>query len=179
MPRWLRRAGVGVAVVYLLSLWLEAAGSSWPGRILPRPLLFFTQVADLFARASVRAVDWRAEAWRCDLGRFEELDTRAFFAIHRDDKESRFHRTMFFHARQRPVMEALDSFLVAKYNERHPDARIGAVSFVSLRLPLPPLGQMTGRYQRLPLADYPDEVERTRWYATSAELGNQRCGVTP
>jgi hypothetical protein len=178
-PGWLRPIGIVLGAGYLVALWLEAAGSGLPGRILPRPLHFFTQVADLFPRATTHAVQWRAEGWRCDLGRFEELDTRAFFAIHRDDKENRFHRAMFFHARQRPVLEALDEFLVAKYNQLHPEARIGAVSFLSLRLPLPPLGQMPIRSQRRPLSEYGAEVEQTRWYATSAELGNRRCQGEP
>ena len=175
VPAWLRKVGVAAGAAYLALLWLEAAGSTLPGRLLPRPALFFVQVAELFPRAAINSIEWRAEAWRCDLGRFEELDTRAYFAIHRDDKENRFHRAMFFHYRQPQVMQALDAYLVAKYNDLHPTARIGAVSLLSLRIPLPPLGQPAARYQRRPLGDYPPEMARTYWYATTAEMGNRRC----
>ena len=65
---------------------------------------------------------------------------RPLFPIRRDDKESRFYRAMFFHYRQRRVLEALDKFIVEAHNRAHPEARIGGVMLLDLRIPIPPPG---------------------------------------
>lgn len=164
-----------LAGLYALFVWMDAAGLNLPDKILPLPMRFFLQEAALFPDAARDSIEYRAEGWRCDVERFEEIDVRSFFPIQRDDKESRFYRAMFFHRRQRPVLEALDQFIVAQQNHAHPEARIGGVMLLSLRIPIPPPGTPEGRYQRLPLTDYPQEVERKYWYVTSSKERTRRC----
>src|SRR5882724_9311758 len=91
-PLAVRRAGAVLGAAYVISIWLGAVTPGLTERVLPRSLLFFAQVAELFPSASVDSIEWRARGWRCDLGRFEALDVRPFFPIRRDDKESRFDR---------------------------------------------------------------------------------------
>jgi hypothetical protein len=175
LPAGLRRAVVALAVVYVLFVWLDAAGTGLADRLLPLPARFFIQEAALFPHQAQDVIEWRAEAWWCDAGRFQEIDVRPFFPIRRDDKESRFYRAMFFHYKQRRVMEALDRFIVDQQNRAHPDARIGGVMLLSLRIPIPPPGTAEPRYQRLPLAEYPGSVERKYWYVTPKADREQRC----
>src|SRR5579871_6480430 len=176
---WLSRRAARVVTVlagaYALLVWLEGAGLKLADSVLPLPLRFFVQEAELFPHAARDVIEWRAEAWRCDLGRFEELDVRPFFAIRRDDKENRFYRAMFFHYRQRRVLEALDEYLVREQNRLHPDQPIGGVMLLSLRIPIPPAGTAAPRYQRLPLADYPADVQRKYWYVTPTADREKRC----
>jgi hypothetical protein len=178
-PLSLRRAGAVIGVVYLCSIWLDAVGTGLPGRVLPRPLLFFTQVAELFPKASLDSIEWRVRGWRCDLGRFDEIDVRPFFPIRQDDKESRFDRAMFFHHRQRPVLVALDRYITSAQNRMRPAERVGGVMLMSLRLPIPPLGESGPRWRWMPLDEYPPAVERRYWYTTAAEARAERCEEAP
>jgi hypothetical protein len=178
-PPRLRLAGAVIGVVYVLAIWLGAAGTGLPEKVLPRPLLFFTQVAELFPYAAVDSIEWRVRGWRCDLGRFEEIDVRPFFPIREDDKESRFDRAMFFHHRQRPVLEALDRYITDAQNRTHPTERIGGLMLMSLRIPIPPLGEPGSRRSWIPLRDYPPTVERRYWYTTSTQARVDRCEETP
>jgi hypothetical protein len=174
-PRRLRQVAAVLAGLYVVAVWLEAAGNSIPDTVLPLPVRFFVQEAALFPHAARDVIEWRAEAWFCDTGRFEELDVRPYFPIRRDDKESRFYRAMFFHLHQRRVLAALDQFIAREQNRAHPEARIGGVMLLSLRIPIPPPGTQEPRYQRLPLASYPPAVERHYWYATDKAEREQRC----
>jgi hypothetical protein len=174
-PRWLLRVAAFLGAAYLAAIWLDAAGSRLPDHLLARPLLFFVQVAELFPHAAQEAIEWRARGWRCDLGRFEEVDVRPFFPIRRDDKESRFYRAMFFHFRQHQVMEVMDDYITRQQNRLHPEARIGGVMLLSLRIPIPPVGHPEARYQRRPLDDYPPSVTRKYWYVTPAKTREARC----
>jgi hypothetical protein len=178
-PLWLRRAGAVAAAIYLLSIWLGAAGSRLPEQVLPPPLRFFTQVAELFPKAATDAIEWRVRGWRCDRGTFEEVDVRPFFPIRRDDKENQFDRTMFFYHRQRAVLEALDEYIVAAQNHQRADERIGGVMLLSLRIPIPPLGMPGPRQHWMPIADYPPSVARKYWYSTPPEVRQKRCRGTP
>ena len=175
MPPRLRRVLTVVAGIYALFVWMDAAGLNLPDKLLPLPLRFFMQEAALFPDAARDSIEYRAEGYRCDSGRFEEIDVRPLFPIQRDDKESRFYRAMFFHRRQKKVLEALDQFIVTQHNRAHPEARIGGVMLLSLRIPIPEPGTPEPRYQRLPLADYPQEVERKYWYVTPSAERTQRC----
>lgn len=178
-PRGLRRVVAALGVVYLAAVWLDASGTGIPNAVLPLPLHFFVQEAALFPRAAEDVIEWRAEGWSCDQHRFEEIDVRPFFPIHRDDKESRFHRAMFFHYRQRLVLESLDSYLTREQNRTHPEGRIGGVMLLSLRVPLPPPGAQEPRYRRLALTEYPEVVERHYWYTTSIATRARRCEAAP
>jgi hypothetical protein len=176
-----RRIVMILAGIYALFVWMDAAGvpridrAPLPDAILALPIRFFLQEAALFPDAARDSIEYRAEGYRCDSGRFEEIDVRPFFPIQRDDKESRFYRAMFFHRRQKKVLEALDQFIAARQNQAHPEARIGGVMLLSLRIPIPPPGTPEPRYQRLPLTDYPPEDERKYWYVTPSSERTQRC----
>ena len=176
---WLRRFAAGIGCAYLLAVWLDAAGSTWPSRILPLPLRFFVQVAELFPHGSDDAVEWRAKAWSCATGRFAEIDIRPFFPIHRDDKESRFYRAMFFHHRQQRVMQALEEFIMREQNRLHPDDRIGGVMLLSVLVPIPPPGAPGQPYQWRPMDDYPSSVTRHYWYVAAPDLCRRRCSDEP
>jgi hypothetical protein len=178
-PRWLRRVAAVLAGFYVLAVWLDAAGNGAADAVLPLPVRFFVQEAALFPHAARDVIEWRAEAWMCDAGRFEELDVRPYFPIRRDDKESRFYRAMFFHLHQRRVLAALDRFIGREQNRAHPEARIGGVMLLSLRIPIPPPGTPEERYQRLPLASYPSSVERHYWYVTDKAEREARCAQPP
>jgi hypothetical protein len=178
-PAGLRRAGMVLGAVYILSIWLGAAGTGLPERVLPRPLLFFTQAAELFPNASVDSIEWRVRGWLCDRGAFEEIDVRPLFPIHQDDKESRFERAMFFHHRQRSVLAALDRYITDAQNRTRPGQRIGGVILLSLRIPIPPLGQPGPQRRWMPLVEYPPDVERRYWYTTPVEARTSRCEEAP
>jgi hypothetical protein len=178
-PAWLRRSAAVLGAIYLACVWLDASGTGIPTRILPLPLRFFVQEAALFPKGATEAIEWRVEGWSCDTRRFAEIDVRPFFPIRRDDKESRFFRAMFFHHRQRKVLEALDAFITREQNVAHPDQRIGGVLLLSLRIPIPPPGTPEPRYRPLPLPDYPREVERHVWYTTAIEDRTRRCTEMP
>jgi hypothetical protein len=178
-PRRVRLVAAALGAIYLLAVWLDATGTGIPNAVLPLPLHFFVQEAALFPRAADDVIEWRAEGWSCDQNRFEEIDVRPYFPIRRDDKESRFYRAMFFHFRQRRVLESLDAYLTREQNRAHPDARIGGVMLLSLRVPIPPPGTQEPRYQRLALAEYPRTVERRYWYTTTVAARARRCEEVP
>jgi hypothetical protein len=174
-PLWLRRAGGVGGAIYLLSVWLDAAGSTLPAQLLPLPVHFFTQVAELFPRAAQDVIEWRVRGWRCDLGRFEEMDVRPLFPIRRDDKENQFGRAMHFYHRDRGVLESLDSYLVEAQNRAHPDTRIGGVMLLSLRAPIPPLGMPGPRERWMSIDEFPPAVTRKYWYTTAPRVAEDRC----
>src|ERR1700690_2487024 len=110
--RWL---ALPCAIAYLSAVWLDAAGVHRVGQALPAPLRFFTQVAELFPYAAEDVIEWHVKGFGCDARRFDEVDVRSLFPIHRDDKESRFYRTMFFYFRELRVLEALDAYITGEY----------------------------------------------------------------
>jgi hypothetical protein len=173
-PRWVQGCGVGLAFAYFASIFLGSVGSELPRRVLPGGALYFTQVACLFTQAPRNAIDYRAEGWRCDVGRWEEIPVTPHFPIHPDDKESRFHRAMHFYRQNRPTMQALDEFLVTRHNASPGAERIGGVRLLSLRVPVPAPGTPAPRYARHPLASYPEE-QRKHWYWTRESVRHRRC----
>jgi hypothetical protein len=170
--RRLRLALAALAAVYLAGLWLNAAGAPLED-VVPRPLLYFMQVARLFPNAVDVTTEYRAEAYVCGERRWVELDVRPFFPIHADDKESRFDRAMFFYHRSPAVMKALDEYLVGASN-RAGHAPIGGVLLMSLRIPVPRPGQAVAPYRQRPLAEYPPDT-RKYWYRTSLDEARERC----
>jgi hypothetical protein len=162
-----------VGGLYIAGVFIEGAGGGRLDRIVPRPILFFCQIAALFPRAATHRIEYRAEALPCQGPAFE-VDVRPFFPIHADDKESRFDRALHFYRNDRPTMEALESYVMDGYHRRE-QAPIGGVLFLSLRVPIPAPGSAFPRYERAPLADFPKE-QRKVWYATSRDVVNRRCG---
>jgi hypothetical protein len=182
-PPWLRVV-LGIAgALYIACVLIEAMPSVPRARgsgrrlhlydVVPRPVLYFTQIAKLFPYAATYRTEYRAEGLPCDGPAFE-LDVRPFFPIHSDDKESRFDRALHFYRQDRPTMEALEHYVVDRYNSSG-GGKIEGVMFLSLRVPIPTPGTPFPRYERAPLADFPKE-QRKVWYATSRDVVNQRCG---
>ena len=163
-----------VAGAYLVTVWLDGVGSNFPGKITPRPWLYFAQVAALFVTAAPKVIDYRAEGWSCSERKWIEIDVRPYFRIDADNKENRFQRTLQFYRRNRIVLRALEDFLV-KRNAASGGPMIGGLRFSSLRLPYPAPGEHVAPYQRLPLAGYPSDL-RHDWYWTPKSRRIERCG---
>src|SRR5438105_10220160 len=134
-PPWFRRLLSVCATLYLTGIFLDVAGAPLH-RLVPRPLHYFMQVAKLFPYALTVTTEFRAEGYSCADDVFRELDVRPFFPIRPNDKENRFERALFFYRQQPVVMRALDEYLVTSNNRD--GAPIGAVRFLSLRIPVPP-----------------------------------------
>ena len=162
-----------LALVYLAGVWLNAAGAPLD-EVVPRPFLYFMQVARLFPNAVDLATEYRAEAYSCHERRWSELDVRPYFPLRADDKENRFDRAMFFYHRSPPVLKALDAYLVGANNNRSGAPPVGGVMLLSLRIPIPKAGEPMERYQRRPLATYP-AADRKYWYRTSLDEVRARC----
>ncbi|HEY2748453.1 MAG TPA: hypothetical protein VGL86_27710 [Polyangia bacterium] len=172
-PHWRRRIALAGAVLYLAFVWLDAVGTHVPTTILPRPVSFFVQVAQLFPRAAVDAIEWRAKGFHCDRRKFGELDLSPYFPIHANDKEGRFDRALFFHLENKRVLEALDAYIADAEGKR--GDRLGGVMLLSLRTPIAPPGSDEPRYERLPVDEIPPSVKRTYWYVTGADERERRC----
>jgi hypothetical protein len=173
--RWLRGGLVALAGFYLLTVWLDGVGSNIPSKFLPRPWVYFAQVAALFVNASPKSIDYRAEGWSCSERKWIEIDTAPYFPIDADNKENRFQRALQFYRKNRTVMRSLEDFLLHRYNESPSHAPIGGVRFLSLRLPYPAPGEKVERVTHRALASYPKDV-RHDWYWTPKSRRAERCG---
>jgi hypothetical protein len=169
-----RYALMAIAVFYLGTVWLDGVGSTAPARWLPRPWVYFAQVAALFKNAGLMAIDYRAEGWVCADKKWVEVDVRPFFLVDQDNKENRFHRTLQFYRRERKVMRALEDYVLKSLNASA-SSKIGGVRFLSLRLPYPKPGEHVERYERKPLSAYPAEM-RKAWYWTPRSRRIEHCG---
>jgi hypothetical protein len=168
-----RGVWVTIAALYLVTVWLDGVGSTWPAKVTPRPWLYFAQVAALFVNASPKVIDYRAEGWSCSERRWTEIDMRPHFRIDADNKENRFQRALQFYRKNRMVMQALDDFVVKQHNLS--GAAIGGVRFSSLRLDYPRPGEHVSPYEHRPLSTYSGE-QRKDWYWTPKPRRVQRCG---
>jgi hypothetical protein len=171
---WKRVLLLAIAIAYLCTVWLDGIGSTLPSRTLPRPWVYFAQVAALFKNAGVMSIDYRAEGWSCSEKKWIEIDVRPFFRVDADTKESRFHRALQFYRHERKVMRALDEYVTKSVNAKG-DTRFGGVRFLSLRVPFPKPGERIAPYERKPLSSYPDE-QRHAWYWSPKSMRIERCG---
>jgi hypothetical protein len=176
-PRWARWTAGALAVAYLVVLALANTGLRLAQQLPPVPR-YFTQVACLFPQAGIAAIEYRAEGWSCAERTWVEIDHRSDFPLHAENKESRFHRVGQFYRRNLQVMEALDAYLVERHNSRHRESPIGGIQFLSLRIPLPPVGGEAPRYGWRSLSDYPPEI-RKEWYRTVKARRDERCAGAP
>ena len=186
-PTWFRRVTGTAGAVYLAAILVGSAGSSLPDKLLPRPVRYFSQVACLFPHAATHSIDYRASAYSCDKRQFQEIDHRPYFPIRPDDKENRFYRLGHFYRQNRPVMQALEEYLVGAHNAqirlgKDPgdgvDGQIGGIRLTSLRIELPAPGTRVERYTARPLDDYPSEW-RKHWYWTPRARCTERCSQAP
>lgn len=178
-PRWARVGGALLFGAYLFTMLAGSVGSTWP-RQLPGPVLYLTQVACLFPKASRMAIEYRVEAWSCADQAFTELDARPYFPIHANNKESRLHRTGFFYRQERKVMEALESYLVERVNrDAAPSQGIGGIRLSSLRHPLPAIDERpVPRFRAKPLAKIPQDNVKA-WFYTPVRRRAKHCRVAP
>jgi hypothetical protein len=170
-----------VSAIYLGSVAFDGIGSTLPHRVLPQAAEFFAQCSCLFPKAADFSIDYRAEGFRCSDKRWVEIDPRPFFPIDRDEKESRFQRTLHFYKDDRPTMQALEDFLIKNQNETvlgggSPlgGGPIGGVRFLSLRIPIGQPGEALERYAHKPLLEY-SENEQHEWYHTPQSRREERC----
>ena len=170
---WRRYALVAIAGLYLADVWLDGVGSNLPGKVLPRSLLYFGQIAALFPHAGEKQIDYRAEGWVCAERKWVEIDPRPWFPIDADNKENRFYRAVQFYRENRTVMRALDEYVTKHHNAAH-DRKIGGVRILSLRIPLPPPGAKIDPYKREELAKYPED-QRHNWYWSPGSMRRERC----
>jgi hypothetical protein len=174
---WSRIFWIGVAGLYLVTVWLDGVGSNFPAKVTPRPWVYFAQVAALFVSAAPKVIDYRAEGWSCSERRWTEVDVRPYFRIDVDNKENRFQRALQFYRKNRTVMRALEDFVIRRNNASGAPP-IGGVRFASLRLSYPAPGEPVVRYERLPLATYTGE-QRHDWYWTPSARRTELCGQHP
>jgi hypothetical protein len=171
--RWMRGALVIVAALYVGTVWLDGVGSTFPAKLLPRPWVYFAQVAALFTTASPRIIDYRAEGWVCADKKWVEVDVRPYFPLDAENKENRFQRVLQFYRKNRTVMRALEDFVMRRYNATA-SHEIGGVRFLSLRIPYPAPGEHVSPYERRPLTEYPKD-QRKDWYWTPRSKRAERC----
>jgi hypothetical protein len=169
-PRWFRRALVGIAAVYFAAL------VHHPLLSFARPVQFFTESTCLFPRADVYAIEYRLAAWSCGEAKWKPIDPGAYFPIEVANKESRFQRLSYFYKQVRPVMHALDDFVM----ERHPhvsdgvDGKIGGIRLFETLQTLPEPGGDVQRYHWEPLAPIPTTGIRDAFY-TTGPTRKDRC----
>ena len=177
-----RHLGRAIAIAYLAGVWIYGVGITFQYNFMPGTASYFLEVAGLFPNAAKVALEYRVEGWVCADKRWEELDYRPYFPLHSDDKENRFQRIMSFFRKDAPTMESLDDFLVehhatGKYKDGIDGARaLGGVRYVSLRVPLPKVGDKIERFRIRPLAEYP-KAYRHVYYRTDRETIDERCGT--
>ncbi len=177
------RAGVALswfAAFFLLSILSDDLGLRWFNRI-PHPLRYFAQVACLFPDAASAVIDYRAEGFSCGSRAFTELDVRPYFPIERDSKENRFFRALHFYRQDRQTMRALEEYLLVHHNQdasaraaSEDGGLLGGVRFSSIHLPLGAPNEPAERYERKPLAAYPESIVKHLYFTPAAQRA-RRC----
>lgn len=176
LPRWLRGVVLAGAVVYLVGLFFDGVQPKTSQKLLPPSLLYFVQATCLFPRAATMAIDYRLEGWNCADRKFRELDPAPYFPVHARDKESRFHRTAHFYRKNRPVMEALEGYVLAKENAAANMQTWGGIRVSSLRIPLPDPGESVVRWTRPILTQHPTDLIK-HWFYTPVSRRERKCGA--
>ncbi|MBX3157667.1 MAG: hypothetical protein KF773_16970 [Deltaproteobacteria bacterium] len=158
--RHVRRVLVVIAVLYFAALIKS------PPQIKGLyAVTFFSQATCLFPEAASYAIEYRLETWSCAERRWNPIDPRPFFPIEADSKESRFQRIAYFYQQSRPVLNALDAWLV----DQLPGA--GGIRLVKYLRPLPAPGTPAPHYTYTPLDPVPDEHRRDLYWTR----GNDRA----
>lgn len=173
LPRWLKPLLLGASAIYLVGLFFDGVQPKTSRALLPAPVLYFVQATCLFPHAARAAIDYRLEGWDCDAQRFRELEPAPYFPIRANDKESRFYRTAHFHRQNRPVMEALERYVLDQERARS-STRWGGIRLSSIRTPLPEPGQPVSRWERVPLTDTPPKRIK-RWFYTPVSRRELYC----
>jgi len=171
-PRAFRIALIPVALIYLQALLWDPAQK---GPL--RSLAYFANATKLFPERDEYALEYRLEGWSCTQQAWLPLDPRPYFPMEADDKESRFQRIAYFYSQERVVMHALDDYIVAHHAgaDDHFADPLGGIRLVSVRRPLPEVGDPVERYVYEPLAPIPPQW-RKDYYWTKASVRKRRCG---
>jgi hypothetical protein len=170
------RAVLSAFFVLYFSIWLSGGlGLTWPEKIVPEALLFFTRSAALFPHAATHEVDYYAEGWDCQQERWVEIDPRPYFPIIISGRENRFDRIVHLFRYNQQVLEELRAFLVTHHNADHPQQPIADVRLLSVRVPLPPWGGEVKPYERRPLSATPPKQHKLWSHYTPPPERAQRC----
>jgi hypothetical protein len=181
LPWWATYLVTLVAGVYLVAVFVEGVWPNRAYRALSRPVVYFAQIAKLFADRSEFEIEFRVEGFDCEHHQFRELDVRPYFPMHANDKENRFDRTMSLFLENPRVYRELESYILDRHNARVAAGeatdlpRIGGVELISVRIPIPEPGDDFPRYRRVPLSDLPLTLERKVWYITHLDDRMRRC----
>jgi hypothetical protein len=174
-PRELRIALIPLAVIYFGALVCDPAQQ---GPL--RALTYFANCTKLFPEKDDYALEYRLEGWSCSRNAWQALDPRPYFPMEADDKESRFQRIAYFYSRERTVMSALDDYIVSHHPAMadHFEGELGGIRLVSVRRPLPDVGDPVDRYVYEPLSPIPPQW-RKNFYWTKRSVRAKRCGGAP
>jgi len=185
-PVWFRKCLIGISLLFFFLMILNELRIDLAYRFVPGPILFFSEIAGLFPNAKDQDVEFRAEGWACQEGRYVEMDLKNFFPIQADNKENRFQRAMYFYHRQQKVLQALGQYLTALQNKwvqvhEHPSknfdselGKIGGVRLLSVTTPIPTLDQGVERFHWQSLDAFPFEHVKT-WYESPSKAIWERC----
>ncbi len=175
-----RNALVFISLAYFFFMILGEFKSGLAYRLLPSPLLFFTQIAGLFPSAKVIDVEFRAEGWSCNEKIFYEIDTSKLFPIQAGNKENRFQRVLYFYGHNHKIMSKLDQFLTQNYNHSLRDqsalgygvttGRIGGVRLVAITTPIPRPEIGIQCYRIQPLSDFPFDHKKVLYESSSKRI---------
>ena len=183
-PWWWRLTLVGLAIVYYLLISLVNHEPKVEAK-LPRAITFFTQATQLFASSDRHVIEYHLEGWSCQMKAWEPLDPRPSFPVHAEDKESRFQRVAHFYEEDpgthgawiRPVMRALEKFLIERHVDGADDGIVGPIGGIHVFKtlgPIPDPGDDIARYEYRPLARIA-AADQTELYHTPESHRTKQC----
>jgi len=170
-----------LAAAYLAGIFVYGVGCTSQYRFVPGDVSNLLEVAALFPYASREVTEYRIEGYACADRRWDEVDYRAYFALHAEDKENLFQRAVSLYRNDPGAMADLDDYVVDHHNARaHADGTatgqpIGGVRFVRVGMSIPKPGAALQPFKHKRLAEYP-KSRRHVVYATPAADIDARCG---
>jgi hypothetical protein len=174
-PPWLRVGLAGLAGLYFVALVVHP-----PHVSVLQTIGFFTESTCLFPNARGNLTEYRLDAWSCPRKHWEPLDPRPYFPIEPDNKESRFQRLAYFYQANRPTMQALDTWILARHDDED-DGVAGAIGGIKLSAwtrPIPEPSEGASRYHYRPLDPIPKD-QRKDLFFTLGDVRRVRCGMRP
>jgi hypothetical protein len=178
--RPLRAALRLIAGAYLIGIFVYGVGCTAQYRFMPGDLSNLLEVAALFPRASHQATEYRIEGWACTDAVWDEVDYRAYFELHAEDKENIFQRAMGMYRGDAATMGDLEDYVIDRHNARTvadgtaSGHTIGGVRFVRVGIPIPKPGATLEPFRHKSLAAYPARYRHVV-YATPRTDIDERC----
>jgi hypothetical protein len=173
-----------LAAAYLVGIFVYGVGCTAQYRVMPGDVSNLLEVAALFPRASHEVTSYRIEGWACNDRLWEEVDYRAHFRLHAEDKENIFERTLGLYHGDTAVMDDLEEYVVRRHNARAvadgtaTGQTIGGVRFVRIGIPIPKPGSELGPFRHKSLAAYPKRERHVVYTTPQADI-DHRCGKGP